>query len=412
MHILVIFFILLLGTNSAFATLQVLDKVAAVVNKDIVLESDINSMLNMMKYGNKEYNQQFFEEKTLHSKILNRLIMENIILHLAQRAHISISSKYLDHVIRNIASKNYITIDQLRNYLAYDKLDYNTYRAQLSKEILISKVCNSEVRRRITIFPQEIDSIIQQIAIKNRNSTKFNINHILIKLPENPTQAAIFKAETLASYVVKYANNYQQEHKVQIGWKKFEELPALFAVSIQYAKKGNIVGPIRSEVGFHILKINDVRIEHKKITKEEVHIRHIFLRDSIIRNDQCARSKLENISDKISKGSISFEAVAKQQSEDPNSSNKGGDLGWRFTDAFDSNLRDVLMHLHKGEISTPVHSAFGWHIIQLIDIRQVDCTDSFSKENAYRILFKRKFYEEVQNWMQEQHSSSYIKILK
>ncbi|CAK8743977.1 Chaperone SurA [Sodalis praecaptivus] len=127
--------------------------------------------------------------------------------------------------------------------------------------------------------------------------------------------------------------------------------------------------------------------------------------------DQQARAKLEDIAAQIKSGRLSFSAAAKQLSEDPGSANQGGDLGWSSADAFDPDFRDALMHLKKGEISTPVHSSFGWHLIQLIDTRQVDRTDAAQKDRAYRLLFNRKFAEEAQTWMQEQRASAYVKII-
>lgn len=416
---------LALCANGALAAPQVVDKVAAVVDNGVVLESEVNSMLTTVKHGAQEANQQLPNDATLRRQILDRLIMDNIILQLAQRANITISDEQLDQAIGNIAAQNHMTLDQLRSRLSYDGMDYNTYRAQIRKEMLIAEGRNGEVRRRVTILPQEVDSLAQQIAAQTGNGAEFNLSHILIPLPENPTQEQLDKAEALATSLVeqsksgadfgKLAITYSADPQVlnggQMGWGKLEELPSLFAARLQGAQKGSIVGPIRSGVGFHILKVNDIRGGDQKVAVTEVHARHILLRTSVVMTDQQARAKLEDITAQIKSGHISFNAAAKQLSEDPGSANQGGDLGWNSADAFDPAFRDALMHLKKGEISTPVHSSYGWHLIQLIDTRQVDRTDAAQKDRAYRLLFNHKFAEEAQTWMQEQRASAYVKIL-
>ncbi len=196
-----------------------------------------------------------------------------------------------------------------------------------------------------------------------------------------------------------------------MGWGRIQELPSIFAQPLSTAKKGDIIGPIRSGVGFHILKVNDLRGQSKSISVTEVHARHILLKPSPIMTDDQARLKLEQIAADIKSGKTSFAAAAKAFSQDPGSANQGGDLGWAAADVFDPAFRDALMKLNKGQISAPVHSSFGWHLIELLDTRNVDKTDAAQKDRAYRMLMNRKFSEEAASWMQEQRASAYVKIL-
>lgn len=416
---------LTLCANRAHTSPQLMDKVVAVVDNCVILESDVNNMLITVKRSSHKTNQQLPDDTSLRRQVLDRLIMDNIIIQLAQRANIIISDEHLDQAIGNIVAQNHMTFDQLRNYLADDGMDYSTYRSQIRKEMLIAAVRNSEVCRRITILPQEVDSLAQQITAQTGNGTKFNLSYILIPLLENTTQNQLDKAEALANLLVElsnsganfsklaitYSSDLQGLRSGQIGWGKFEKLPSLFAARLYDAHKGSIIGPIRSNVGLYILKVNDIRSGDQNVMVTEVHTHHILLRTSVMMTDQQARAKLEDIATQIKSGRISFNTAAKQISEDQNSANQGGDLGWRSTDAFDQTFRDALMHLKKGEISTPVHSAFGWHLIQLIDTCQVDRTAATQKDRAYQLLFNRKFTEEVQTWMQEQRASAYVKIV-
>ncbi len=299
------------------------------------------------------------------------------------------------------------------------------HRAQIRKEMLISEVRNNEVRRRVTILPQEVDALAKQVGAQNGSDTEMNISHILIPLPENPSQQQVDKAEELAKRLVgeinsgadfgKLAITYSADSQAlkggNMGWGKLQEIPTLFAERLVSAKKGDVVGPIRSGVGFHILKVNDIRGASQSVSVTEVHARHILLKPSVVLTDDQARAKLQSVAEAIKSGRAKFADEAKQLSQDPGSAMQGGDLGWASPDIYDPAFRDALLKLSKGEISAPVHSSFGWHLIQLLDTRQVDKTDAAQKDRAYRMLFNRKFAEEAQTWMQEQRAQAYVKIL-
>jgi peptidyl-prolyl cis-trans isomerase SurA len=270
-----------------------------------------------------------------------------------------------------------------------------------------------------------VDALAQQVGNQNDASTELNLSHILIPLPENPTSDQVNAAESQARSVVDEARNgsdfgklaitYSADQQAlkggQMGWGRIQELPGIFAQALSTAKKGDIIGPIRSGVGFHILKVNDMRGQSQSISVTEVHARHILLKPSPIMTDQQARLKLEQIAADIKSGKTTFAAAAKEFSQDPGSANQGGDLGWAAADIFDPAFRDALTKLQKGQMSTPVHSSFGWHLIELLDTRNVDKTDAAQKDRAYRMLMNRKFSEEAATWMQEQRASAYVKVL-
>lgn len=420
---------LLLGiamiANTSFAAPQVVDKVAAVVNNGVVLESDVDGLMQSVKLNAGQAGQQLPDDATLRHQILERLIMDQIILQMGQKMGVKITDEQLDQAIANIAKQNNMTMDQMRSRLAYDGLNYSTYRNQIRKEMIIFEVRNNEVRRRITVLPQEVDALAKQIGTQNDASTELNLSHILIALPENPTSEQVNDAQRQAESIVEEARNgadfgklaitYSADQQAlkggQMGWGRIQELPGIFAQALSTAKKGDIVGPIRSGVGFHILKVNDLRGQSQSISVTEVHARHILLKPSPIMNDQQARLKLEEIAADIKSGKTTFAAAAKEYSQDPGSANQGGDLGWATPDIFDPAFRDALTKLHKGQISAPVHSSFGWHLIELLDTRKVDKTDAAQKDRAYRMLMNRKFSEEAATWMQEQRASAYVKIL-
>ncbi|MCA7000380.1 peptidylprolyl isomerase SurA [Dickeya solani] len=416
---------LALSANMAFAAPQEVNKIAAVVDNSVVLESDINSLLQSVKMNAQEAGQQLPDDATLRHQILERLIMDNIILQMAQKMGVQVTDEQLDRSITNIAAQNRMSVDQLRSRLAAEGVSFDTYSSQIRKDMVIAEVRNSEVRRRVTVLPQEVDSLAQQIASQGASGPEVNLSQILIPLPENPTQDQVDKAESLANRLVKEASQGADFGKLaitysadpqalkggQMGWGRPQELPSLFAERLTNPQKGQVLGPIRSGVGFHILRVNDTRGGDQSVSVTEVHARHILLRTSVVMNDAQAKARLEDIAGQIKSGKLSFANAAKQLSQDPGTANQGGDLGWSSPDMYDPSFRDALTQLKKGEISAPVHSSFGWHLIQLLDTRQVDKTDAAQKDRAYRMLFNRKFAEEAQTWMQEKRAAAYVKIL-
>lgn len=385
---------LMFASTTALSAPQQMDKVAAVVNNGVVLESDVNNMLNTVKLNARNAGQQIPDEASLHHQILERLIMDNILLQMANQMQINIPEEAVNATIKDIAQQNGITVDQMQKRLVADGIDMAQYRAEIRKEMLIAEVRNNEVRRRITVLPQEVDSLAQQISTQTDNEADVNLSHILIPLPENPTQAQLEQAEATVKKILtqlqkggdfgKLAITYSADPQAlkggNMGWSRLQELPVVFAEQIKHSKKGDIIGPIRSGVGYHILRLNDMRGGNNTISVTEAKARHILLKSSPIMNDEEARQKLQQITQDIRSGKITFEDAAREYSEDPGSALKGGELGWNMPDVFDPAFRDALMRLNKGELSQPIRSSFGWHLIQLEDTRSVDKTDVAQKD--------------------------------
>ncbi|MEG0278238.1 MAG: peptidylprolyl isomerase SurA [Morganella sp. (in: enterobacteria)] len=413
------------ASTTAFAAPQQMDKVAAVVNNGVVLESDVNNMLQTVVVNARNAGQQVPDQATLRQQILERLIMDNIVMQMAGQMQITIPEQAIDGAIEDIARQNNMSSAQMKERLKRDGMSYDKYRSEIRKEMMMAEVRNNEVRRRVVILPQEVDALANLISAQNSADSELNISHILIPLPENPTDAQMNAAKEKVSVIMgelqkgadfgKLAITYSADPQAlkggNMGWSRLQELPGLFVERLQSAKKGEIVGPVRSGVGFHILRVNDMRGNSQPISVTEVKARHILIKPSPIMTDEQARSKLQQITNDVKSGKTSFEDAAKQFSEDPGSALRGGELGWSMPDVYDPAFRDALMKLKKGDLSQPVRSSFGWHLIQLEDTRNVDKTEAAQKDRAYRMLFNRKFSEELQSWMQEQRAGAYVEIL-
>lgn len=421
---IVVMLCVLLNLRTAFAVPQVIDQVAANVNNGVVLQSDVNNMVRQIKVQAQQARQQLPSDTILYNQVLERLIMDTIILQMGERAGLRISEAELDQSIAHIAQQNGISLEQLRSRLRSQGVDFNTYRAQIRKEMIISEVRNNEVRRRITILPQEVDALAAQLAEQHAVGTELNLSHILLGLPPNATDeqnsARAGQAEYLVNQLKKGANfsksaiTYSTDGTALrggvMGWSKIEEIPQLFVGELSTAKQGDIVGPIRSEAGWHIFKVNALRNEHQPLKVTEFHARHILLKTSPILSNEQAIQQLKQIAAEIKAQKITFAEAAKRYSEDPANANQGGDLGWNVAEAFDPAFGDVLRQLTVGSMSAPVRTTFGWHLIELIATREVDKTETALKDRAWRMLFNRKFAENAQAWAQEQRASAWVKI--
>lgn len=245
---------LLLGiamiANTSFAA-PVVDKVAAVVNNGVVLESDVDGLMQSVKLNAGQAGQQLPDDATLRHQILERLIMDQIVLQMGQKMGVKISDDQLDQAIANIAKQNNMTLDQMRSRLAYEGINYNTYRNQIRKEMLISEVRNNEVRRRITVLPQEVEALAKQIGDQNDASTELNLSHILIPLPESPTSDEVAAAGEQANSIVEQARNganfgklaitYSADQQAlkggQMGWGRIEEAPGHFRSGVKHREE-------------------------------------------------------------------------------------------------------------------------------------------------------------------------------
>lgn len=408
---------------SASAAPKVVEQVAAVVNNNVILESDVSDMLKAIKASADP--KSLPNDKILRKQIIDRLVIEKLILQRAAKAKITISDDEVTAAIDRIAAENGMTIDQLRSRLSTMGMSYSTYRDRIHTDMLIEQARLHEVRPRIKVSNREVEHLTKTMANQPTNNIDVKISHILITIPEKASKQQIDSATNKAMDIINRAKKGENFAKLAtsfsnddlalkggaMGWKKLNELPTIFEERLIRAQKGSIIGPIRSGVGLHILKVDDARSEApQKITLKEVNARHILIKTNVLVTDQVAKQKLINIRKAITSGATTFAAAAKANSEDTGSKDSGGNLGWNRPEVYDDGFRNALLQLKKGEISQPIKSSYGWHLIQLIDTRQTDGTNLVKKDQAYRMIFNRKFAEEAQVWIQELKGDAYIKI--
>ena len=410
-------------SQAALAERVQLDKVVATVNDGVVLQSEVNKVISRVKQQAKAQNTQLPSDKTLRIQAIDRLVDQSLLLQLAERMGLEISDAQLDQTLANIASEQGATIAELRKSIEATGESFKAYREEIRQEITISQVRRANVDRRIYINPQEITNLQTILEQQTGQSEEYDIGHILVKVPSKASPEELEDARNRANKVIEFLNDGKDFKRIaiasssgakaldggQLGWMGINEMPSLFAEAVKGKKKDDIIGPLRSGAGFHILKVQDIR-GRQVIETTEVRSRHILIKPSIILSEEKARSMLAGFVKDLRAGNADFAELAKEHSEDPGSALKGGEYDWTDPTTYVPAFRDTLLSLDKNEISEPFRSTFGWHIVQLLDKRVADKTDFAKKNRAHGILYNRKFQEESLRWMSEMREQANIDV--
>ncbi|HFG1862577.1 TPA: peptidylprolyl isomerase SurA [Vibrio cholerae] len=407
---------------NAHAEPKQLDSVAVIVNSGVILQSDVDSALKTIKANAKQNKQPLPQETVLREQVLEKLIIDTLQQQEADRIGVKIGDNRLNEAIKEIAKNNQQTQEQLIASVAQEGLTYPEFREQVRKEMAASDARNALVRRRINILPAEVDTLAELLTQETDATVQYKISHIQLRVDDGQDKSA---AETLANKLVNDLKNgadfaqmayaYSKGPKAlqggDWGWMRKEEMPTIFADQIKMQNKGSIIGPFRSGVGFHILKIDDVKgLETVAVT--EVNARHILIKPTIILSDEGAQKQLNEFVQRIKNGEVTFAELAQQYSQDPGSAAQKGELGYQTPDLYVPEFKHQIETLPVGQISEPFKTVHGWHIVEVLDRREVDRTDSALKNKAYRILFNRKFNEEASAWLQELRASAFVEVLK
>lgn len=410
-------------SQAAVAAPELVDRVLAVVNKDVVLASQQDALVQKVKSNAREQGQSLPDDATLRRQALDRLIQESLVLQLADRQGLKVSDTQLEQAIAGIATENRMSVEQLRAQLDREGMTYPQYREEVRREILMGEVRRNQVRRRVNISEQEVKQVVEILKKQGQQQNEFHVGHIQIALPDNPSAAQLDAAKAKAQRIMQALSSGADFRKLAIaesngpkaleggdwGWMSLQEMPTLMAEAVQGASKGAIVGPLRSGAGLHIIKVFDTKGQ-QQVSLTEVKSRHILIKPSIILSEDKAKGMLDGFLRDLRSGKANFAQLAEKYSEDPGSAVQGGELGWSSPDVYAPEFRDMVNRLQPGQISQPFRTSFGWHIVQLEDRRSQDATDKALEQRAYQLIYNRRFAEEVQGWMDELRDGAYIRI--
>ena len=404
------------------AKIELLDRVIAVVDSGVIMETQLNARVEEVLKRLNTNNAELPPLDLLEEQVLERLIIEEIQMQIAERAGIKISDSELNQTLSRIASQNNLSLEEFRIAIEQEGDSYKSFRATIKKELIIQRVQRGKVGSRVDISEQEIENFINSEEGRSELAEQYQVQHILVSvksgLNENEINAIKEKAQDILKRLgegesfEKLAATYSAGQKALeggfLGWRTTAELPTLFAETVSSLQVGETSDLIRSGAGFHILRLNDKRGNTVKFMDQTLS-RHILVQPSEIRTENQAELLIKDIHRRLLEGE-DFKQLARQYSEDPGSKMDGGNLGWANPGDYDPAFEKTLNATQIGEISEPVQSSFGWHIIEVLDRRNEDVSQDEQKNRAYQIIYERKFEQELESTLIELRAEAYVDI--
>ncbi|KTD31383.1 MULTISPECIES: peptidylprolyl isomerase [Legionella] len=416
------FFILLLPILTVAA--QPLDKVVAIVNDGVITASELDAQVRVLKEQLIAKKMQLPPEKVLRKQVLQHLIDVDLQLQLAKRNDISVDSTDLNDAIAKIASNNHLTLTQLREELSKQGLSWETFRENVRKEILISRVQQKAVNSEITVTSEQVEDYLKNAKDNDKTPQTYHLQNIVIPLPEEPTTEQLNKARQKASDLlskIKHGDDFNRlaiaessgEFALEggdLGERHLAELPEVFAKRVVRMSVGQVAGPIRTGNGFQLIKLIAVNGGEQRHEVTKTHVRHILVKQDASMTEDEAMKQANNLYQQIKSGK-DFALLAKQYSLDAASAIKGGDLGWVNPGELVPEFEKAMDILPVHQVSKPIKSVFGWHLIEVLERKKIDDSDAFKRQQVRQFLQQRKFTEAVQNWQQHVRADSYVNIL-
>jgi peptidyl-prolyl cis-trans isomerase SurA len=413
------FIIQLMLAGTANAGVQ-LDRIIAIVNDDVIMQSELLNKLRTIISQMGEKKAQLPPRDILEKQVLEQLILNKVQLQFAEQTGIQVDDETLNRAINNIAAENKVNLSQFREILERDGYSYEAFREEIRNEIIIARLKQRQVDNRITVTDREIDNFLVTEEIQGGNETEYQLSHILIAIPEESTPEEIAQAKLVAEKVLEdladgedfatlartISDGQQAKDGGDLGWRKADDIPSLFAVQVQSLKEGEVSELIQNSSGFHIIKLTAVRSgDNLMIT--QTWARHILIQTNELVTDNDAKTRLEQLKLRL-KGGDNFEELAKSNSDDPSSAVNGGDLGWTNPGSMVPEFESEMNQLEPGEISDPFKTPFGWHIVQVMERRQYDNSEDLKRARAREIIRARKIEEAQQNWLRGLRDEAYV----
>jgi peptidyl-prolyl cis-trans isomerase SurA len=404
---------------SAYAGVP-LDRIVAIVNEDVIMQSELNNKLRALASQLSEQNAPLPPRDILEKQVLEQLILNKLQLQFAANTGILVDDETLNRAISNIASENKVNLTQFREILERDGYSYEAFREDIRNEIIIARLKQRQVDNRVTVTDREIDNFLVTEEIQGGIETEYRLSHILIATPEEATAEETEQAKMVAEKVLEdlangedfamlartVSDGQQALEGGDLGWRKAADIPSLFTDHVQKMEEGEVSDLIQNPGGFHIIKLTGVRSGDKYMVTQ-TRARHILIRPNELVTNEEAKTRLEQLLIRL-QGGDSFEDLARSHSEDPGSAVNGGDLGWTNPGDMVPEFENEMNRLEPGETSEPFRTPFGWHIVQVLERRQHDNTEDLKRARAREIIRARKIEEAQQNWLRGLRDEAYV----
>ncbi|WNB78183.1 peptidylprolyl isomerase [Methylomonas koyamae] len=404
------------------AQAQVLDRIVAVVEEDVILERELNAEVAAISNKLNSSNVMVPPEFVLRKQVLERMVVDKLQRQMAAKSGIQISDEMLNASVVDIAARNGLSVDAFRSELARQGMDYKSFEDNLRNEIIINQLRGREIGARVKVTDAEVQHYLETQSKAGQSGAQYHLGHILIAVPEGASASAIQKAKDKADQVIADLRGGKDFKQVAVGisdgdnalkggdlgWRSIGQIPSLFTDIVGTMNQGDVSEAIRSPSGFHIIKMLETEGGSQHIvTKTKV--RHILIKTNELVDDAEAQKRLLALRERISDGD-DFAALARAHSDDKGSAINGGSLDWVGPGALVPPFEEAMNKLAINEISAPVQTQFGWHMIQVLGRESQDNSEQFRKDKIREEIRKRKIEEETELWLRRLRDEAYVEI--
>ncbi|MFT7300247.1 MAG: peptidyl-prolyl cis-trans isomerase SurA, partial [Porticoccus sp.] len=387
-----------------------------------VMASELENRTNDIYVRLEESGTEAPPRDVLVPQVLDRLILERIQLIKGARVNLRISDADLNQALEDAAQRQGTTVDRLTKHAHQRGVTLASLRHQMRNEMIIAKVQEGSINRRISITEQDIDNFLISEEGRSWSSPDVNMGHILLSLSSGAPRDEVAEVEQKTRDLYNQLQNGADFKNLAVansmgqnalsggglGWRKTKQLPSLFIAAIENLSPGQISEPIRSDAGYHLLKIYDQRGSVKRLVLQHK-VRHILLTPNEIRNDEETLKEINDLRAELINGG-DFAALSKEHSEDIATSLSGGELGWSVPGKFVPLFEKTMSKVEINQASEPFSSQFGWHILQVTERREQDFSEDIKRSQAHNILKRRKFDEELEIWLKEIRDEAFVDI--
>lgn len=401
---------------------QELDRIVAIVNEEVLTMNELRSRTDQALAQLRGRGVQPPSRDAMQKQVLDRMIYERVQLQYAKESQMRVDDRVLEATLGKIAENNKLNVSQLRSLVERDGLPWSRFREDIRNEILLSRLRDREVESRVVVTDGEIDSYLANAAKEGEKTEELNVSHILLRVPEGASPdrllrlrgraeaalEALKKGEDFARVAAAYSEAPDALTGGSMGWRQADRLPNLFSEALAGLQPGELSGVLRSPAGFHIVKLVGRRGASTTGTPRvtQTHARHILIKTSEVINDAEVKRRMLGLKERLDHGA-DFAELARAHSQDLSSA-KGGDLGWIYQGDTVPEFERAMDALQPGQISDPVQSPFGWHLIQVLERKVEDVSKERQRQAARMALRERKSDEVYQDWVRQLRDRAYV----
>ena len=396
-----------------------LDRIVAVVNDDVITQYELNDHINLVVNQLKKQGTPLPPQEVLQRQLLERLIIDRVQLQYAKETGVRVDDIQLEKTLERIAENNKINLQTMRETLEREGVNFNHFREEIRNEIIMARLREREVDNKIVVTDSEIANYLKSQAALGKED-EYNLAHILVLVPEQASPEQIQTKQARAERALEQIKNGADFGQIAVsfsdatdalqggalGWRPAGRLPTIFLDALRSMQPGDVSSVLRSANGFHIIKLLDKRGKDETIEVQQSHVRHILIKTTELMSENEARARLLNLRERLENGA-DFAELARVSSED-GSAAQGGDLGWIAPGDTVPEFERAMNALKIGQISEPVRSPFGWHLIQVLERRKQDVTHDRERLLARQALRARKADEAYEEWLRQLRDSAYV----